>query len=131
MSEKQERMTAEERAIRIHGHPCCSQCFANIRAICDQIKEAEAQAREEWYEAARNDLAAIHGAKWAKEDYEKGWREAREAARNVAKVSADYYALHTKREDGTFNQTIGSAAQTSWDIAEAIAALQPPSGEGR
>lgn len=54
----------------------------------------------------------------------EGFAAAREKAAGIAKVSADYYAKGTKREDGTLNTTVASAAQTSWDIFKAIEAME-------
>lgn len=65
---------------------------------------------------SRTDLAHMG----CKEAYDEGYRRGMEESAKIADVSAEYYSKGMKREDGALNPTIGSAAQTSWDIARAI-----------
>jgi hypothetical protein len=66
---------AEERALA----KTYSQGFLDVRR----------EAHAEGYEAARKDLAAIHSAKWSKEDYSKGFKDAIEKAAKIKCCDCD------------------------------------------
>lgn len=71
-----------------------------ISVLEQSIRRAEDSARAEGYEAARKDLAALHGAKWAKEDYEKGWAEAIEIGMKRQSAETSESVLRKEFEKG-------------------------------
>ena len=78
------KVTAIQKAkIDFKGQP-------SLGAVLALMKLAAQEAREEGYEAARKDLNAIHGAKWAKEDYASGVEAMRERAAKHLRSKADH-----------------------------------------
>lgn len=90
-----------------------------LTAYADEQVKEEKEENERLRSALANHNKAIETSMLV-----KARTEALEEAAKVAEVSADYYSKGMKREDGTLNPTIGSAAQTSWDIAKAIRFLK-------